>query len=86
MQEKTEIYAAQMLPLINQLTQLCEKIGIPMLMSFCLNHCSHQDGKLEMTIAGSFNLASYLEPPKAMLLAATMLRIPGFEKLLTVNG
>jgi hypothetical protein len=79
MQEKTDLYAVQMMPLIKQVTELCEQNGIPMLMAFCLDHCALPDGRLEMTIAGSFNLDRDLEPPKAMLLAATILRVPGFE-------
>lgn len=83
MQEKTEVYAGLMMPLIKQVTELCEQNSIPMLMAFCLDHCALSDGRLEMTIAGSFNLDRDLEPPKAMLLAATILRVPGFEVNLT---
>jgi hypothetical protein len=50
-----------------------------MVMAFCLEHEHRLDGKVEMTLAGSVNLEPDLAPPQPMLIAACILKIPGFD-------
>lgn len=49
-----------------------------MMMAFCLDRADLGGGKMQMTIAGSANLSDETESPQPMVMAATMLRIPGF--------
>lgn len=76
--DKNDFYAMQILPMVEKITQLCEANQLPMLMAFCLDQAEAANGKLEMTLAGSHNLERGLQPPQPMLLAATILRVPGF--------
>jgi hypothetical protein len=50
-----------------------------MAMAFCLDHTDLGDGKRQMTIAGEANLSGEIDPPQPMVLAASMLQIPGFK-------
>lgn len=50
-----------------------------MLMAFCLDRKDVGKGKKEMTVAGSAHLEPKELPPQPMVLAATMLRVPGFD-------
>lgn len=79
MQEKETIFAAQIQPLLEQMFNLCVQNRIPMIAAFCLEHQQRDDGKSEMAIAGCVNLKREIEPPPAMVLAAAILRVPGFE-------
>lgn len=49
-----------------------------MVLAFCLEHELRDDGKYQMTLAGSVNLDG-IDSPQAMLIAASILRVPGFE-------
>lgn len=78
MNDKNDFYAVQILPMVQKITALCEANQLPMLMAFCLDQGKKENGKLEMTLAGSHNLESSVQPPQPMLIAATILRVPGF--------
>lgn len=78
MQEKSDFYSMEILPMVERITRLCEANSLPMLMAFCLDQETKENGKLEMTLAGSHNLERAIMPPQPMLLAATILRVPGF--------
>lgn len=79
MEKKTEIYAEQIQPMIDRLTRICEAYGLPMLVAVCLENKEVGDDKMEMTIAGSSNLDQGIMPPEPMVLAATLMRVPGFK-------
>ena len=79
MDDKTELYAGQIHPLVEQITDLCRLNNLPMLMAFCLDRKDVGDGKNEMVVAGNVHLEPHERPPQPMVLAATMLRIPGFD-------
>ncbi|MES2729939.1 MAG: hypothetical protein V4621_07595 [Pseudomonadota bacterium] len=79
MEKKTEIYAEHVQPMIERLTRICEAYGLPMLVAVCLENKEVGDDKMEMTIAGSSNLDQEIMPPEPMVLAATLIRIPGFK-------
>jgi hypothetical protein len=50
-----------------------------MVMAFCLENVKRENGKYEMTLAGSVNLDDQCEPPKTLLLAAGVMKVPGFD-------
>jgi hypothetical protein len=52
-----------------------------MVMAFCLDRKDIGHGKRQMTVAGSAYLEVSEEPPQPMILAATMLRVPGFSMI-----
>lgn len=57
-----------------------------MMMAFCLDQSQNKNGTMQMTITGSSNLEKKLEAPQPMILAATMLRIPGFDFMQRINS
>lgn len=80
MQTKAEIYAEKIQPLVKLINEICEQESLPMLMAFCLDYRELPDDKREMVLAGASCLSkSDSIVPQPMILAATMLRIPGFE-------
>lgn len=82
MPNKNQIYAQQIEPLVQKITAICIENGLPMLISVCVELEKSDDGTYDMTIAGSTHLSGHdIDPPGPMLLAATILRVPGFEGL-----
>lgn len=79
MQIKTEIYAEQLQSMVERITRICEQYEIPMMMAFCLDSNDLGDGRKQMTVAGTTHLNRADSPPEPMLLAASLLRIPGFR-------
>lgn len=74
-----QIYADEVLELVEKIEQICDRSGIPMVMAFCLDLIEKDNGKMQMTIAGTSNLSDEKTSPDPMLLAASILQIPGFD-------
>lgn len=81
MQNKAEVYAEHLQTMVDKITRICESYGIPMMMAFCLDANDLGDGRMEMTVAGTTHLNRNDSPPEPMLLAASLLRIPGFRQI-----
>lgn len=79
MQKNMQIYADEVLELVEKIEQICDRSGIPMVMAFCLDLIEKDNGKMQMTIAGTSNLKDGKVSPDPMLLAADILQIPGFD-------
>ncbi len=79
MEDKTELYANQIHPLVEQIAALCKVNKLPMVMAFCLDRQDAGLGKRQMTVAGITHLERDEEPPQPMVLAATIMRVPGFN-------
>ena len=79
MQAKIKTYADSIHPLVEKITRLCQEHDLPMLMAFCLDRVEKEEGKMQMTVAGSTYLPDDPEAPQPMIFAASMLQIPGFK-------
>jgi hypothetical protein len=78
MQSKEDIYAEQIHPIVVRLADLCQKYEFPMLTAVCLDR-REVDGQAEVHMAGGTNLHSAEDVPSIMMIAATVLQLPGFE-------
>jgi hypothetical protein len=67
--------------MVEKITRICESYDIPMMMAFCLNNKDLGDGRMQMTVAGTTHLNGDDSPPEPMVIAASMLRIPGFSEI-----
>lgn len=81
MQTKAEIYAEHLQTMVDKITRICESYEIPMMMAFCLDSEDLGDGRMQMTVAGTTHLNRKDYPPEPMLIAASLLRIPGFRHI-----
>jgi len=81
MQTKAEIYAENLQSMVEKITRICESYDIAMMMAFCLDSTDLGDGRMQMTVAGTTHLNRVESPPEPMLLAASLLRIPGFRQV-----
>lgn len=79
MQTKEDIYAELIEPLVRKIGDICEENDIPALVAICLDSQRLEKGNMEMTMAGFVHLEPHMEVPQPMMLAATILRIPGFD-------
>lgn len=80
MDDKTEIYANQIAPLLAQIEHLCAEHDVPFLAACCLQFEEDEDGKKHMHIGGGVHL-DVQTSPKAMLIAAAILQVPGAPAL-----
>lgn len=82
MQTKAEIYAEKIQPMVQLINEICQRESVPMLMVFCLDYKDVPEDKKEMVLAGAAHLSKNESiVPQPMILAATMLRVPGFSTI-----
>ena len=81
MQIKAEIYGEHLQSMVEKISRICESYDIPMMMAFCLDNTDLCDGRMQMTVAGTTHLNRDDSPPEPMVIAASMLRIPGFSEM-----
>ncbi len=77
MQTKADIYANKMEAAVQMIKEVCIANDMPALVIICLGAGKRADGMNEMILTGIHNLED--DSPEPLLLAASVLGIPGFD-------